>query len=241
MKAVYAIMFLMLCVFSVRAQETNEEVMSVSADNEDGGEYLNGMVPVAVYTPDDNSLPDSLSVPMPDCDGYGVPRYRRPGLPVGGGTTYGLHDGLNASLDLSAFTSFGKHHLSGTAERISLMYAAQLNDNLSVAVGGYLSNLNSSAGSFRTAGIYAMLNYRFNEHWEAYVYGQKNLMYNNTGNRFGLWSGIDAYDYYGNFADRLGLGLRYNFNETTFLEVQFDFERYPNDFHQRLVNRSFDR
>ncbi len=229
MKAVCIILICVLLPFGIAAQEPAE---GVSGDEE----YLNGMVPVSSFTPESAVLPDSLSLNAGDCVGN-TAGYSRSYDWLGGYGTRNLHAGINASVDLSAFTSFGKHHFSGTAERIDLMYGAQLNDKLSVAAGGYFENFNTNMGSYRAAGIAAMLDYRFNEHWEAYVYAQKNILYNASGSRFGMWNGLNAYDYYGNFADRIGLGLRYNFNNCTFLEVQFDFERSPGDFHQNLVNR----
>ncbi|MCD7714300.1 MAG: hypothetical protein LUI08_05185 [Prevotella sp.] len=257
MKVICGILLIALCPFSALAQEAGaaavDEVYSnggnevsdnaASADDvylngDSDGEYLNGMVPVASFTPNDTPLPDSLNLPNPDYSGATAFHYGRNYNYLGGYGLWSLHEGLNASLDLSAFTSFGKGHFSGIGERIDLMYAKPLNDKLSIAVGGYFENLNSGIGSYRAAGITALLDYRFNEHWEAYVYGQKNLMFNASEGRFGVWNGMGAYDYYGNFADRIGLGLRYNFNETTFLEVQFDFERRPDTFHQNIINQN---
>ena len=98
-------------------------------------------------------------------------------------------------------------------------------DKLSVAIGGYFNN-------WRDAGLSAVLGYRFNEHWEAYLYGQKSIT-NNIANRlqYGLYDGyyggygmgrfsrnafgISPYSMYdlGNFGDRIGATLRYNFNQ----------------------------
>ncbi len=239
-------LILLSTVLSLRlgAQENAAAVVPPAEDNPDlpaaesgDTEYLNGMVPVASLPAEPTVFPDSLS--MPDLDpGTGTLPYCGRGYNrIGGPWGWSLHEGLNASLDLSAFASFGRHHFSGTAERIDLMYAKSVNDKLSVAVGGYFENLNSGIGSFRAGGITALLDYRFNEHWEGYLYAQKNLTFSSSA-RPGVWNGMGAYDYYGNFADRIGLGLRYNFNETTFLDIQFDFERRPDSFHQNIVNRN---
>ncbi len=255
MKALCVIFFFTVCPFFALAQETgsgasndvyradSDEVFDAADDargaDSDDGRYLNGMVPIASFSSDDTGLLDSLNAPALIADDATALRYRPRRDYLGGYYGRSLHEGLNASLDLSAFASFGKGHFSGTAERIDLMYAKPVNNRLSVAVGGYFENLNSGIGSFRAAGISAFVNYRFNDHLEAYVYAQKNLMFNADGNRFGdPRHGIGAYDYYGNYADRIGLGLRYNFNQTTFLEVQFDVERRPDSFHQNIVKQN---
>ncbi len=184
------------------------------------------MVPIASFSQEE-TLPDSLHLPEVDYNGALLPyrplRYNYIGGPWG----WNLHEGFNASLDLSAFTSFGKNHFSGTAERISAMYAVALNNHLSLAVGGYFTNMNTNRGAFRSARLSAILDYRFNDHWEAYIYAQKNLLHSGLDNRFAPWYGMNAYDYYGNMCDRIGLGVRYNFNESTYVEVQFDFARMP--------------
>ncbi len=211
---------------SIDFETENTEPYTPAATTDDDDTYLNGMVPVAAFTPEEPQLPDSLHLPTVDYNGH-IPSNHYWNYPyLGGLWGWNLHEGLNASLYLSAFTSFGHHHFSGTAERISAMYATALNDRLSLAIGGYFTNMNTNHGTFRAGGLSAILDYRFNEHWEAYIYAQKNLLRDMSG-RFRPGYGIDAFDYFGNMNDRIGLGLRYNFNETTFLEVQIDLERRP--------------
>ncbi len=218
-----------------------QEVKSMDVSEED--EYLNGMVPVASYSYDEPNAADSLHLPEVDYTGMvHTPHSWNYGY-VGGYGGWNLHEGLNANLDLSAFTSFGKNHISGTAERISLLYARALSDHWSIAVGGYFANMNSNWGNYRTGGLSALVDYRFNEHWEAYVFAQKNLFNSNSISRYGPWYGMDAYDYFGNMADRIGLGVRYNFNPSTYVEVQFSWDRYPNMWPQYPApnNRSQER
>ena len=143
---------------------------------------------------------------------------------------YGLHRGLNVSLDLSAFATFGKNlpHKGGFSQNINATYLAPLTKDgkLWIAGGGYFNNTFWGSDSYRDVGLYAILGYRFNEHWEAYVYGQ--LSVSNNYSRYGnLYRG---YPYYGwdwpvtgvmplgygmgaAGANVLGAGVKYNVNK----------------------------
>nr|WP_301840068.1 hypothetical protein [uncultured Prevotella sp.] len=143
---------------------------------------------------------------------------------------YGLHRGLNVSLDLSAFATFGKNlpHKGGFSQNINTTYLAPLTKDgkLWIAGGGYFNNTFWGSDSYRDVGLYAILGYRFNEHWEAYVYGQ--LSVNNNYSRYGNL--YRAYPYYGwgwpatgvmplgygmgaAGANVLGAGVKYNVNK----------------------------
>ena len=143
---------------------------------------------------------------------------------------YGLHKGLNVSLGASAFATFGKGlpHKGGFSQNINATYLAPLSKDgkLWIAGGGYFNNTFWGSDSYRDVGLYAILGYRFNEHWEAYVYGQ--LSVNNNYSRYGnLYRG---YPYYGwgwpatgvmplgygmgtAGANVLGAGVKYNVNK----------------------------
>ena len=143
---------------------------------------------------------------------------------------YGLHRGLNVSLDLSAFATFGKNqpHKGGFSQNINATYLAPLTKDgkLWIAGGGYFNNTFWGSDSYRDVGLYAILGYRFNEHWEAYVYGQ--LSVNNNYSRYGNL--YRSYPYYGwgwpatgvmplgygmgaAGANVLGAGVKYNVNK----------------------------
>lgn len=143
---------------------------------------------------------------------------------------YGLHRGLNVSLDLSAFATFGKNlpHKGGFSQNINATYLAPLTKDgkLWIAGGGYFNNTFWGSDSYRDVGLYAILGYRFNEHWEAYVYGQLSI--NNNYNRY--TSRYMGYPYYGwgwpatgvmplgygmgaAGANVLGAGVKYNVNK----------------------------
>ena len=121
-----------------------------------------------------------------------------PSLPRYAGAC-GLHDGLNVSVGLSAFMTSGNNvpHRGGFTQTISATYLTPLTKNkkLWLAGGGYLNHMNWGGDSYRDAGLYAILGYRFNEHWEAYVYGQLSLN-SNYGSLYGGWGGY-GYPYRG--------------------------------------------
>ncbi len=93
--------------------------------------------------------------------------------------------------------------------------------------------MNSGIGNFRDAGLSAIIDYRFNDHWEAYIYAQKSLASNASGFRYGRYYPFYAFDMFANRGDRIGAGLRYNFNESTWIELQVDFSEYQNPFQYR--------
>lgn len=191
---------------------------------------------------------DSLHLPMLSATTASpVSRY-----PFGWGcgfNSWALHRGLNVQLGASVFAAFGKGAYSGAGfqENIALMYAMPVTDKLSVAIGGYFNNINYAGNNWRDAGLSAVLGYRFNEHWEAYLYGQKSIT-NNIANRlqYGLYDGycggygmgrfsrntfgISPYSMYdlGNFGDRIGATLRYNFNPSFSVEVSVEQRWMPN-------------
>ncbi|HEY9550957.1 MAG TPA: hypothetical protein VIQ97_01610, partial [Prevotella sp.] len=104
-----------------------------------------------------------------------------------------------------------------------------LNEKLSLAVGGYFSNMLWNHGSYRDAGLSAVLGYRFNEHWEAYLYAQKSLL-------------SDRYIPYNlrtlhATGDRIGAAVKYNVNHNFSFQVSFEGNWQPkgrnNDYFYR--------
>ena len=70
----------------------------------------------------------------------------------------------------------------------------------------------------KDAGLTAMLNYRFDEHWEGYLYGQKSLV----SKRIPL-------PLYGmsNIGDRIGAAVRYNFSPSFSIQVNVEKREMP--------------
>ncbi len=155
---------------------------------------------------------------------------------LGGLYDWELHEGLNVSLGASVFAQFGKHARRGVgfSQNMSAIYAVPLTDKLSLSLGGYLSNTNWQSSSFRSAGLTASLGYRFDEHWEGFLFVQKNL-YNNIpswGGYYSYWPRgglyLDPLDAgYMGAADRIGAGVRYYFNPSFSIEVSFEHDRMP--------------
>lgn len=209
---------------------------------DDDSQYLNGMIPVGSFK---KELPeaDSLHLPPLDSDGR-VMSYNSWRYPyMGGFWGWDIHEGLNVNLGVSAFTSFGKNSFSGWGQNIATVYAKPINDKLSVAIGGYLNNYSTGRGAFRSAGITGVLNYRFNEHWEAFVYGQK-AFYDNSMQLFDMYSPYSPYGWgcsslynMGLLGDRIGAGVRWIPNESTSISVQFEVSSTPDRFHDRVLNR----
>lgn len=132
-------------------------------------------MPVAEWSAGTDSVP---ATPVPTAQSY-IPtalNYSPYGY------TWGLHSGLNVEVGLSAFATFGKHvpHRGGVSQNINAAYVAPLtrNGRLWLAAGGYLNNTNWGGDSYRDAGLYALLGYRIDQHWEAYAYGQLSLASN---------------------------------------------------------------
>lgn len=199
---------------------------------------------------DDTQHTDSLHLPR--INQYGqVETIGRYPLAFGGWTSWGLHPGLNMQIGASVFAQFGKgaHSGAGFQQNIALMYAMPVSDKLSIAVGGYLNNINYAGDNWRDAGLSAVVGYRFNEHWEAYVYGQKSIV-NNIANRlrYSMYNGYNG-GYYGpglggfsrNFfgmpyysvydlsdmGDRIGATVRYNVNNSLSIEVSVEKRWMP--------------
>ena len=194
------------------------------------------------------------SLYLPRINRYGQPEaIARYPMCFSGWNSWALHRGLNVQLGASVFAQFGKgaHHGAGFQQDIALMYAMPVNDKLSIAVGGYLNNVNFAGDNWRDAGVQAVMGYRFNEHWEAYVYGQKTIT-NNISNRlrFSPYGGYYGYgpagygtlggfsrNFYGmpsyspydicNFGDRIGATVRYNFNNNLSIEVSVENRWIP--------------
>jgi len=89
-----------------------------------------------------------------------------------------------------------------------------------VAVGGYFNNVFWGRDNYRNAGLQAIMGYRFNGHWEAYLYGQKSLV-NNRLMPYPLYD-MQA------LGDRVGAAVKYNFNPSFSVQVSVEQVWGPN-------------
>lgn len=185
----------------------------------------------------DNDVMQSLATPV---DSLALPKLNNFGqvLPVSG-RWYGmypmfawfgwnnweLHKGLNMNIGASVFAQFGNHarHGAGFSQNVSAMYATTLTDKLSLAVGGYFNNVYWGHDVYRDAGLSAVLGYRFDERWEAYIYGQKSLMNNN-------YIPYSLYDMHA-LGDRIGAAVKYNFSKSFSITLSVEKEFMPDGGH----------
>ncbi len=163
------------------------------------------------------ALQDSLHIPL--LNRYGQMSIGMYPMNWNGWYDWELHRGLNVNIGVSVFASFGKKPWRGTGfgQSISMMYAEPITDKLSIAVGGYLDNLYWSHDSYRDAGINAVIGYKFDEHWEGYIYGQKSLINNRIPMPF--------YDI-SNIGDRIGAAVKYNFSPSFSIQLSVEADKY---------------
>ena len=147
---------------------------------------------------------------------------------------WGLHEGLNVSIDLTAFATFGKHapHKGGFGQRLSATYLTPIGKDRKwwLTGGGYVQHFNYGSDSYRDGALYAALGYRFNEHWEAWIYGKKDI-----ANNYDSYVGRCGSPYYNMLpyytpgmgmmapgADVLGAAVKYTFNPGFSVELSVE-------------------
>ena len=146
--------------------------------------------------------------------------------PLAGYSDWSLHAGVNASLSASAIMGLGRRAGSGFANSLSLVYADTLTSRLSYSLGGYYSRLEWQGRSHADAGLTAMLGYRFNERWEAYVFAQKSLLQPQMPPQL-YWLG--------DIGDKIGAAVRYNFNPSFSIQLSVWDERRPTLYGGPLI------
>lgn len=142
----------------------------------------------------------------------------------GGFHSWDVHEGLNANIGASVFSTFGSGHTysgAGFSQNISLVYAMPLTQKLSLAVGGYFNNIFWAHDTFRDTGITAVLGYQFDEHWSGYLYGQKSIMPESKMPRHLMNMG--------ELGDKIGAAVRYTFTPSFSIQVSFDYNRFDAD------------
>lgn len=148
---------------------------------------------------------------------------------------YGLHKGLNVSVGASAFATFGKGapHKGGFSQNINATYLAPLTKDgkLWIAGGGYFNNTFYGGDSYRDVGLYAIMGYKFNEHWEAYVYGQLSVSNNYYPlYYYPLYAGTMPMGYGMGTpgANVIGAGAKYNVNKSFSIGINIEGVWYNN-------------
>lgn len=90
-----------------------------------------------------------------------------------------LHQGINASLSLSATIGFGSHHLSGVGfgRQVDFIYASPIAKQLSYTVGMNTSQMDWGGFHYNQAGIGGSLNYAVNDKVSLSLSGYKDLVH----------------------------------------------------------------
>ena len=219
---------LMFLPLAANAQETRDLVIddSIRIDNQ-------------------TFLTQELMPSLPKLNEYGqVPSIHFPYMGFNNWPTWSLHEGVNASLGLSVFSTFGSGHTwcgVGFSENASLMYAMPLGKKFSAAIGGYIKNTSWAHDSFRSAGLSAILNYQATDRLNVYAYGQKSLL-NSRHIPLPLY-------YMDDVADRIGIGAEYKVTPAFSIGLSVDYSRYkePNTWFDhynadiKQQNREFPR
>lgn len=152
-----------------------------------------------------------------------------------------LHEGLNASMDLSVYTTIGgRRHRSGMAQTLSAAYVSPLGKKGWLTVGGRISHVNDGGNNFATGSLWGEMGYQFSDYLSATVYGQ--LAVGNPVYRpYGLygWGGTGYWPYYGglgyeawnmdylNNANRLGASLRWTPSPSFSMQISVEKDWLP--------------
>lgn len=143
---------------------------------------------------------------------------------------------LHGSVDLSVMAGFGKHAPKGAgfAQNFDLNYTMPLGNRGWLTLGGYINHLNWSGINSTNGGFYGELGYNFDDHWSAYIYGQKSVV-NSGMNSYGLYGYpwyYGSYDYYGYpgynpWGDKIGAALRWTPNPNFSLQISVEKDWMP--------------
>lgn len=178
---------------------------------------------------------DTLNLPTLNMKGQ-VPLMTYPYDGWWGFNNWTLHKGLNVNLGASVFAAFGKGAPKGAgfAQDLSMMYALPLTKRLTLAIGGWVSNAYWAHDRFTDAGVSAVLGYKFDEHWEAYVYGRKSLVNKPIPYRFCTMDDL---------GDRIGAAVKYNFVRVSAFRCLFLWDNGTTEIHMvecSVQNRIWD-
>ena len=222
------VLFLFPVLLSCSSQLWSQEVKTVLPADTLSTDVVKGMAVATTASSDLSPEAYSFHQHQPTDTFYSIPTWRNGyaapliwsgyGRVAEGWDDWRLHSGLNVSLSASATVGFGRHALSGFSENVSIMYATALTPQLSLALGGYYSHFNLGHSDFSDAGVNAVLNYCFNERWEASIYAQKSLLTPQVPR--------PVYDL-SNLGDKIGAELRYNISPTATIGVSVWYQNMP--------------
>lgn len=195
--------------YAIANQQTDEDMAGVAqpmktAAKPVGRKTFNEISPEREHT-------DTLSLPRMRSKG-GMPFMTCPLWTAMCFDQWDLHRGLNVNVGLSVFCAFGKGAPKGAGfgQDVSLYYAVPLTSKLSFALGGWVSHASWMSDSYTDAGLSGVLDYRFDEHWEAYVYGRKSIVSKPMPYRLAMMQDL---------GDRIGAAVKYNFSPSFSVQV----------------------
>ena len=224
------IIFTILCTcININAQEKNEVISTADKTYDSNkqaysvGNYSSKYEPMESSFLSSEPSEDSLHLPLLTDRGLMEPIGYAPLAYWHSYNTWNLHKGVNVQLGASVFASFGKNasHGAGFSQNISAMYAVPITDKWSLAIGGYYNNVYWAHDAYRNAGLSAVLGYKFDEHWEAYIYGQKAITDSKRHIPYPLYDISDM-------GDRIGAALKYNFNNNVSIQMSVEHRWLPN-------------
>ena len=147
-------------------------------------------------------------------------------------TRQSYRQGLNMELSLSAFAEFGRHayRSGGFSQSFSALYVKQLNNRLSVAAGGYFTNMWWTNGNSRDAGLAIQANYQLSENWDAFAFVRKSVVQSG-------YMPMRFQDMH-QLGDRIGAGLRYTTDNQIFsFALSVSAVQYPDIVIDERTNR----
>lgn len=233
LSAMKRVIYTLLCCTLMGVSVTAQEIKTIKTDTLHVGlQPQIGMAevkdnPSVAVCPDESVLdlkpvhdeqrPDTLHLPL--LNSYGQ-------MPIcvypnswAGLWDWQLHEGLNVNMGLSVAGAFGKNapHGAAFAQNVAAMYAVPLTSKLSLAIGGYFSNVYWGRETSCDGGFNAVMGYRFNERWEAYLYGQKSIAKRKMPPLLYDMNGL---------GDRIGAAVKYNFSPSFSVQVSFEERKH---------------
>lgn len=150
-----------------------------------------------------------------------------PTSPLMWGMPLDLHEGLNAQIGFGVMVGFGDYNpFKGASffSDVSLVYAKQLSKHWSFALGGTLSRFKFFNDNVFAGDLFAIGNYKFNDHWSASLYASY----------YHMPDGMNMYNFsmLNDQCARIGGEVTYKFNEKFAVSVGVSTE-IPTGTEQR--------
>lgn len=180
--------------------------------------------PIENGTTDIEAQPDTSTIRSIQLPRYATRPYMftlwSPTSPFGWGTPWDIHEGFNAQIGLGVMVGFGKNNpFRGASlyQDLSLLYAKPIDNHWTLALGGTLSHFMLYGKSTFAGNIFALANYKIDDHWSASIYASYNHMPQGTAFLYGIHTPETMY-FNENFA-RIGGEVTYRFNNNISVSV----------------------